>query len=521
MATSNTTTANSLFTEKAFSTSDGLIINYATTTTPTDSTVLLTELTSKIAVPNDFALIGGFVLTTMGGIMSEKNGQLLKGGVAVGRANLKTGQLTLTDWQDGANSKVDAIAKLISRPAPITQLLFRMPQTLVQVGSFGLTCELSTGEKLTLTTNDQGKITGSPYAHGYVDYKNGVVMLSFSEQVIVTDEIKREPYYHHTLEYEDNGKTYIDKPYFVYADTIRYNAVAYTYTALSKDIVGLDPARLPTDGRVPFVQVGDVAVLTEEFSLVLDSPSPKKRYDTRPRLSTLKVIDSAGKIAPHTANLDTGVLTLGDSLDGLNLPLTATYRIYDIFKVEQVDISGQVVVNMPPTHDYSTNAVFSTAIINNGDGVVQARAYNVFSQKSWDNTFNDEPKGERANIQLNHANYPIVVKNDSAISERWALIFTSTTQFRIVGETVGEIGIGQTNNECSPINPVTSKPYFTISPEAWSQGGTINNVVRFNTTACCPHLWLGASVQPHQTHHSNTYDFAIEHQANVDRVRGE
>lgn len=45
------------------------------------------------------------------------------------------------------------------------------------------------------------------------------------------------------------------------ADSLRYNATAYSYLPLDASILGLDPVRLPQDGRVPIFRTGEFAVV--------------------------------------------------------------------------------------------------------------------------------------------------------------------------------------------------------------------------------------------------------------------
>ena len=220
-------------------------------------------------------------------------------------------------------------------------------------------------------------------------------------------------------------------------------------------------------------------------------------------------------------DLDAGTLTLNGMFDMsfYTAPLTAKYRIMDIALVIETDISGRVTLSTPITHDYSTDAVFSSMLLA---GDMQALAQNVFSQKSWGNgVFSDTLIGDRATAQLQVTNNPIVVTNRDAIEERWALVFTGTSSFRIIGETVGEIGTGSTTSTTSPINPMTGYPYFTIPAEAWGSGWSANNVVRFNTLAAKYPVWIGNAIQQHQGSSKDNYDFTIGYHANIDRERGE
>ena len=90
--------------------------------------------------------------------------------------------------------------------------------------------------------------------------------------------------------------------------------------------------------------------------------------------------------------------------------------------------------------------------------------------------------------------YPITTKNRGAAEEQWALIFTSNTQFRIVGKAAGQIGTGDITTDCSPNNPATATPYFTLRALGWGSGWSAGNVLRFNTAAANYPTWLARTV---------------------------
>ena len=188
----------------------------------------------------------------------------------------------------------------------------------------------------------------------------------------------------------------------------------------------------------------------------------------------------------------------------------------DIALVIETDISGRVTLSTVITHDYSTQAVFSSMLLA---GDMQARAYNVINQKSWTSVWSDTLIGDATTSQLQVTNNPIVVTNRDAIEERWALVFTSATAFNIIGQTVGQIGTGTTSTLTAPINPMTGYAYFTIPQGAWGVGWSANNVVRINTAAAKYPVWIGNAIQQHQGSSSDNYDFTIGYHANIDRDR--
>ena len=87
------------------------------------------------------------------------------------------------------------------------------------------------------------------------------------------------------------------------------------------------------------------------------------------------------------------------------------------------------------------------------------------------------------------------MSNAGAITERWAIQFTNTTAFNVIGEHVGVIATGTTSTETAPINPATGKPYFTIAAMGWGSGWAAGNVLRFNTIGALFPVWVVRTIQ--------------------------
>lgn len=504
--------------------------------TLTASTASTTEADSKvikagslfIKMPSTVAdpIINGSVLMqAFGARLTDSFGQIRRNAASVGTIDYLSGLVALTAWDTNKLNSIQLESMLRgSNNVPVRNMVFKTPVAPLKENSLSVSVELLNGTALTLSTDPQGKITGSQYAHGFVDYKLGVVVIEFYEKLKVSDypDIASEPWYDADAIYIADGINYINKPVYIKPNTVRYNAIAYSYLPLDKDLIGLDPVRLPSDGRVPFVRKGDSIAITELQTMQLPTNVANDTFDLGyERLSDVAVVDSTGlKVNPDylSVDLDAGTLTLNSlfQIAEYTAPFTAKYRIMDIALVVETDISGRVTLSQVLTHNYSTAAVFSSMLLA---GDMQARAFNVFSQKSWTGVFSNTLIGDAATSQLQVTNNPIVVTNRDAIEERWALVFTSQTAFRIIGQTVGEIGTGSTNTVTAPINPMTGYAYFTIPSAAWGTGWAANNVVRINTGAAKYPIWIGNAIQQHQGSSLDNYDFTIGYHANIDRDR--
>ncbi|MGP5436561.1 hypothetical protein [Psychrobacter alimentarius] len=511
--------------------SDVLITANAITAPSTEavtSTGTATEL--HIGLPQDTTdavVNGSLFIDVLGVSLRDSNGKVKSGDLVVGNIDYRFGAVSIDNWQFGLANTVALKSMLRENvPVPLANIIFRTPVAPLKEASLQISAELADGTMLSLATDEQGNITGNNLAHGTVDFKAGVVALYFYEKLSITanPDVVNQPWYDAANIYNDAGTNYINKPIYVKPDSIRYNAIAYSYLPLDKELIGLDPVRLPTDGRVPFVRKGDSIAITELKTMQLPTNAPNDTFDLGfERLSDVNVFDANGLKVSFDyldVDLDAGTLTFNNSfsMTGYTSPLTAKYRIMDIALVIETDISGRVTLSTPITHDYSTAAVFSSMLLA---GDMQARAYNVFSQKSWTSVFSDSLIGEAATSQLQVTNNPIVVTNRDAIDERWALVFTSATSFRIIGQTVGEIGAGSTSGVTKPINPMTGYAYFEIPADAWGGGWSAANVVRFNTVAAKYPIWIGNAIQQHQGSSKDNYDFSIGYHANIDRDRGE
>jgi hypothetical protein len=160
--------------------------------------------------------------------------------------------------------------------------------------------------------------------------------------------------------------------------------------------------------------------------------------------------------------------------------------------VRDAQISGNVSFTRPVTHDYPTGSYLSSALVA---GDLVARVSTLFDQATWTSVWSDSLIGSAATGTFNDALYPIAVTNAGSISERWAIRFTNSTAFEVIGEHVGVIATGSTSVDCSPNNPATGYPYFTIPAVGWGSGWATGNVLRFNTVGCQFPVWVVRTIQ--------------------------
>ena len=155
---------------------------------------------------------------------------------------------------------------------------------------------------------------------------------------------------------------------------------------------------------------------------------------------------------------------------------------------------------MPSAHEFPASTTVSSALLF---GDLQADVLNLFSQKTWQanspNWSNQPDASGDTTARYDTINYPIQVSNESAVTDRWALVFRSTNSVDIVSENLGVIVTNAPiGSQISPINPVTEAPYFVIEANGWGGGWATGNALRFDTQSALAPFWISRTVTPAQ-----------------------
>lgn len=434
-----------------------------------------------------------------------------------------TGVIELGSWTPNVDNQLTLQSLTTTTDMlPINHVSFRTPTIPIRPGSLTVVVAKISGGQLTLTANESGVIE-TDEAHGSINYETGFVDIYFYKKTKKSDhpEIVDEDWYDPLLDYTDTGNTvWVNAPVWIDATSVRYNAIAYTYIPLDSEILGLSATRLPPDGRVPIFRVGDIGVIASSKKQELPSHVAGQTYDLNDqRISWCELEDANGAKVPYdmyTVNYDYGKVTLsGDfAMNALVAPISAAYRYQDMGLINDVQINGQITLTKPVTHNYDAdNSIVGSALVV---GDMFSRYTSKFAQSTWNNAWADTAIGAPMSANYNDALYPIAVTNKGAIQERWAIVFTDTTNFRIIGEVSGQIGTGNVNTDCMPINPVTSEPYFQVKKEGWGAGWANGNVLRFNTIAAMYPIWCIRTVK--QSEPTTLSDnFQIMYRGDIDR----
>ena len=305
-------------------------------------------------------------------------------------------------------------------------------------------------------------------------------------------------------------------------ETMTYNAVGIGYLPLDASILGLDTVRLPLDGRVPAYRAGGLVIVHNTQSLQLPNPLVKgDDYDMgRVRIADVRIKNALGATVPrtlYTTDLDPGTINVpvASDITAHPQPWTVYHRVEDMVMVNTADISGKLTFSPSLTHDYPAGSSYASGVLLFGD--LFARAAGYLDQATWTGVWSDALIGAAPQIaNFNENDSPITVTNRGTITERWALIFTSASQYRIVGEHVGQIGTGDINTDCAPVNPATGAAYFTVPALGWGGGWAVGNVERFITYACgAPIHVLRTMLQGPYTNQSDQFEIAFRGDVNA------
>ena len=476
-------------------------VKYRTMDADSAITAPITTSALKFDLTNQYSenIVPGSVNFTLGGrTYFDRAGNLYYSlDVATGNAikagtlNYQSGEVTLDAWATAVSSTVSVKSLLTSMDGrPVDEVTFRAPVAPLRTGSVQVLATRLAGGLMNVSANTAGDFVGTDVS-GHVDYDTGVVRLRFGS--VVTAAGNETQVWYTAANVGTDGKVF--KPAPVFANTIRFNAVGFTYLPLDADILGLDPVRLPQDGKVSIFRPGGFAVLGHTASVTATVSNGQVVNCARVRLSRVRVIGADGQVinTGYSADLEAGKVTF-TSVSGYVQPVTIEHRIEDMVQVSDVQINGQLAFTRQVTHTYPFPGSFISSALVGQD--LKARVSVLFDQATWDAvTYADSVVGSVAPGTYNDILAPLAVTNKGAVTEKWALRFTNTTTFDVIGEHVGTISSGTIATDTSPLNPATGSPYFTIKGIGWGSGWAVGNVLRFNTVGALFPVWIVRTIQ--------------------------
>jgi len=474
-------------------------------------TVTLTQLELDLTKGYAETIVAGSVRFTLGdstyvdtaGQLYRDPGPATGAGTLCGSVDRSSGRVYITSWTSGASNAV-ALESLVTDLAsqPIEEVVFRTPVAPIRSGTLQLRWQLLDGTVKSKTVDGTGWYKDSD-AEIRVDYTLGIVRARFGlwrKDSSLTNAEKLESWYDPNALVTIGEDDYIWQTFPALADSVVYNAVAQTVLPPDSDLLGINAARLPPDGKGLIFNRGRLVLVHHTATHSENSLSPTQTVDMgRVRLYRVVIDDTDGKRLPasfYSVARETGIVTMATDLNltGYTGPYTFRHTVADLARLVDVDINGTLTLNKQLSHTYPANDSRVSGMLY--VGTMQARYTNMFAQSTWTSVWSDDRIGDEPLAQYNDVTYPLIITNVGAYQDRFVIRFTSSTAFGCYGENLGYLGAGDINHNFSPTNLLTGEPYFTIDYRGWGGGWSTGNCVRFNLISANYPVDLIRAVQP-------------------------
>lgn len=267
-------------------------------------------------------------------------------------------------------------------------------------------------------------------------------------------------------------------------------------TGVSVELVTLDGSALPLSGgnSVWLASVSDitqgtrvsaVSLLTADAAAAATTVTIDKLW-AAVQLPGATTIDTVGEPSGRSGTLP--LYLPGDTVLFEHGSVPTTREAAVVSSVNYV--TGVVTLTAGLTNAFPTGSKMTRPVAL---GALQAVANNLIAQQTWTRTWSDTLIGTSIAARYSGA---ITMTNEGGATDRWACVFTSSTQFNLISERLGQIAAGNVATNFLPLNPMTNEPYFTLLATGWGSGWLPGNVLRFNTRAASSPMWLSRLVKP-------------------------
>lgn len=467
---------------------------------------------AEVVAPSSVNLAWGALryFDKMGTIYTNLNS--LNGAAEIaGTIDYNNGKTLLKRWQwtNGAAPNIVSLASSIDGN-PVDAVTFRTPSAPIQPGSLNVRATAVDGTKINVTANYGGDLT-SAIVKGKTDAESGVTDIRFGKLVDAAGK-ESEPWFN--ADAVVDGKIW--QPKHVFAETITYNATSYSYLPIDSNVVKIDTVRLPQDGRIPIFRRGDTIIIGNRVTTDIGSAHTGGQTVTLPRndVTRIAVVDADDKNVNAELwdyDLAAGTITWKTPLDlsTYQMPLKVMHAQEERNRIINPDIDGTLNLLFAMRRSYPIADTYVSSVLIGGD--LQVRVSIPFTQRNWNNVWQDTPVGEQLLNKLNLKDYPSVLTDDGAIKERWMFKMTGAAQFELYGETLGFVMRGDTLTNIAPINPATGKPYFTIPKQAFGTEApwASQDIIRLNTWGTLLPVLVLCAVQPNPNPPTGTDGYAM------------
>lgn len=492
---------------------------------PPQVVIDLCRYTTDRIVPNSVRFVWmGSVYEDQDGVIYRRTGT--GNGVASGTMDYAAGLARMSDYvASGSASDFTLQSLWTSKDDWRTSSVFFMtsasPIVPGQITTFVLDVA---GDAINVSVDLNGNMSGT-HAIGKVSFDSGLAELQFGDFVLdsgLTAAQKAEWWYDPAdVGAVESGKIW--RPWPVDPNSLRYNTTSSFYLPVDPLIIGLDPVRLPQDGRVPKQRKGRVVAIGHNALIAAATYSNGDTINLgRTRVSHVWLVDANGDLidtgfTATDADLNAGLVHVTD-VSTWAQPITVEHRIQDLRQVTDVQIDGTMGINYGLSHDFPAGSVVSSAVLF---GSTFARVVSVWDQNTWNGTtWADSVVGDPAPFTYNLAANPVIVTNSGALSERYAFKFTDTTNFNFIGEFSGQLGTGNKNTRFEPGNPFAPATHLLeLSEAGWGSGQAAGNVMFMKMQAAMQSFAIIRTVQPAEAAGTD-YSFDLLTGGDVDRLPG-
>lgn len=391
---------------------------------------------------------------------------------------------TVTDYPGGQQTlTVESLAVVIP-DVGVNEVVFRVPTAPLRPTGFQVRAiAVDDGTQLVGSGQPDGSVAGTDI-DGTVNYQTGVVICRFGSEI---------------------GGVWT--PRAVWPTTIFYNAVTYSFVPLDAALIGLDPTRLPIDGRVPVYRAGDIVFISRGYihSETELTPGetitlPKQRLD---KAYIAGVLTATGKetelyATEYAVDLEAGTVTVDAdaNLAGFEGPWKVYYRQAERALVLETRVDGTLKLAGGVGRDYDTDTLVSSCMMV---GTLQGRVSKIYSQKVWTSVWSSVLIGDPAIAQYNDNGFPVVVTNVTARKGRYVLVWKTNTDVDIIEENAGYLALNITilSDVVIP-DPVTGDPVMTLSAGGFGGGWIPGNALRIDLEGAGAPVWALRCVRPGQ-----------------------
>jgi hypothetical protein len=489
---------------------------------PPEVVIDLCRYTTDRIVPNSVRFVWmGETYEDQDGVIYRRTGS--GNGVASGSIDYMAGIAKMTDYVVSGSPTAFTLQSLwTSKEAWRTASVFFMTSTSPIVpGQITITLLDVAGNAINVSCDLNGNLSG-PHAVGKINFQSGLGELQFGDFVTdstLTAADKAEWWYDPAdVGAVEAGKIW--RPWPVDPASLRINTTSSFYLPVDPEIAGLDPVRLPQDGRVPKHRKGRVIIIGHNATLEPATYAANDVIDLgRERVTHVWLFDANGALIDTgfeatEADLNAGQVRVID-VTGWAQPVTVEHRIQEMRQTMDLQIDGTMQLNFGLSYNFPAGSVVSSALLW---GNTFARFVGVWDQQSWNGiTWADSTQGNEAPATYNIAANPIIVANAGALSERYAWRYKDTENFDFIGEFSGFMGTGSKNVDHTPGNPFDpATRLLELKAAGWGGGWAAGNVLFGKMVAAMQSFALIRTVQP-SVAPGTDYSFDLLTGGDVDR----